>query len=301
MEQLWIRNKKFIRKEVKRMKRICVLTIATAVFFLLVGASAFALDPATIKPSETIKIDTVYSVNQYGVITGGQTTTTITGIDEDGRNFSTTQISYSSWKGGGLVVTSVDSTTRTYSSDGYDVTRKSYTTYTYDANGILTGGTGTSSVTGGKLENNQGTFDSSTTNTYMVKDGQLLVTASDTSQTIKVGTQASQYISSKVTYTYALMGGQWVITSAKNEQNVSQPNGDYTKTVTTTTYTRNTANGIITAMSQVRTGERQETDATTGQKTKSTLKNYVCVYKQAVDGRWYIQQEKYDWVPVATP
>jgi hypothetical protein len=243
-------------------------------------------------------VDIDYHTNKFGITTSSTNFTTTEGIDQEGRNFYRETTTQSEWMGGSLKVLSVNGTTHTWSADGYDATATFYTNYNRDSNGRLLGGSGGSTTTG-TLADNGGTFKSVTSNDYMVKNGQLLVTDSTTNSTTWVEGQELSKTVSTLDYSYTMLGGQWRVakTVSDSKTTMSDGSGDYTHTTTTKTIHRD-GGGLITGMSQTRTGTSQSTDPSTGEVTRNQLQNYHAVFEQADNGTWYISSESYDWVPI---
>lgn len=296
------RNKKYIRKEVKKMKRIWILT--TVVFFLAGGLNAFA---ATANPiistSQNSTIHVEYIYNAYGVAISATeiTTTTTRTVDDKGgwSETTTVQTAYSTWKGGSLKIDSASGTSDTKASDGSNSHTNFWTSYTYNANGQLAGASGGAHTTGdrGKDANGEpiGTFVSDTVDHYIIRNGQALRSSSVTTGTNygPDGTKTSTFTET-TNYAYQLIGGSWHL---MGEVSTSTTNGidGSTETITRTrTYSRD-ANGVCTGITQTATGTKTVVNENGG-KTTYTMSNYQATFAYDSKVGWYLQKESYDWL-----
>jgi hypothetical protein len=299
------RNKKFIRKEVKKMKRIGVLT--AAIFLLVGGLNAFALDPTSpivsTTQTSTIHVESIY--NPYGVaISSTEVTTTITTTtNEKGETSTTTTISTSKseWRGGSLKIISVTGTSDTTASDDSSSHTDFWTNYEYNDKGQLKGASGGSKSKGdrGKDADGQkmGTYESSTTDNYIIKNGQALRSSSKTTGTNyrPDGTKTSDFTET-TNYSYQLIGGSWHIMGEVSTSTTNGVDGSTTTITKTRTYSRD-ANGVATGISQTATGTMTVVNENGG-RTTYTMKNYQATFAYDPEVGWYLQKESYDWKPL---
>jgi len=297
------RNKKFTRKEVKKMKRICVLTMG--IFFLLGMTIAGATNPHTVLVESTTHVQTMY--NAFGIaISATSTSTTITETtDANGKVTTSTTVTTveSTYKNGSIKPDSAHAVSCTRDGSGNVVSQSDSTdTYSYDLDGKLI------SVSGGGTYNGYDpdtghTTSGTITRSFMVKDGQALLISSVTSGTMKdksgnpLGTFTNSTTISEADYQY--LGGEWVPMKEVSTSSNSMNNGSSETVTRITTYTRD-ANGVINGMGQSASGTRIVVTGQNGpgQVASQTfeLRNYVatpCFHPQL---GWYIASEDYDWV-----
>ena len=301
------KNKNHIGKEVKRMKRICALIIATVMIFVT-GPYAIAVDGTITKYDQTIHVNTEYNAYGVAVNSTSKTTTTTTTTDEKGGTSTTTTVTTvtSTYHGGSLKADTAYTVSDTTSSDGSTSKTDSTDTYVYSNTGNLlsVSGSGTmESYDGESKHKNEGTI----TRTYTVKDGQALLAESKTAGTIKdknskqIGTFTNTTTIAEADYQY--LGGSWVPmkeTSVSTSNMTTDENFQLSETVTrVTTYTRNSA-GVITGINQTASGTRTVVTGNNGASAVAsqtfTLQNYVATATFDSQMGWYISKEDYDWV-----
>jgi len=302
-------NKKYIEKEVKKMKRMCLLMLG--MLFLIGGGVAFAADhtPTTVitASNTTMTVETYY--NAYGVATmsiqNSSTTVTSTYTDEATGKVTTSttttkQKVTSAWKGGSIKVDSMTGTSETSGDDKSSAHTDFSTTYEYDELGRLKGGTGSSTTTGDEGEDKdgkkKGTYESETTNSYEIKNGQLLNTSSVTTGTSK-GSDGKQtsHSTTNTNNTYVLIGGNWVTSSSETKSRSDgdgESTGSWTETTRTTTYQRD-ANGVMTGMSVDLKGTRR-IQTGNGGFTNQTLTYESQVSYDPKEG-YYVSWDKQTW------
>lgn len=295
------RNKKHIRKGVKKMKKIYVLT--AVMFFLLgVGMSAFALDMTSgVNTTQTNSGHVEYVYNPYGISISATetTTTTMRTVDAYGgwSETVTVQSAYSSWRGGSLKINSAGGSSDTKGSDGSNSHTDFWSTYGYNANGRLASASGGSATKGsrGVDANGQaiGTFESSTTDNYIIHNGQALRSSSTTTGTnYGPDGKATSYSSETTNYTYALLGGSWQLKGEVSTSTSSGPSGSQTIT-RRRTYNRD-ANGGLQGITQTATGSGTDINQTTGGSTSWTMQNYQATFAYDPAVGWYLASEKWD-------
>lgn len=319
-------NRKSIKKEVRKMKKICLLTVS---LFLLVGVSSvFAssinpwMDTSQTKVIHIEYYNNAYSVGEKSISTTTTITTTLetdeeTGVVTEKRTTNTTT-SISSWKGGSLKVESVVGTTDMNSTDGSVSHTDSLTIYDYNDQGQLAGVHGglTNELTGedgfyahtegsGGQDadgNDLGRNDSWTMETYEIHNGEALrVSSVNEGKVFGVGEFIDTALNETTTvseYTYENRNGSWVLmqtVSTFDSVGVvgTSADGDNTHIVTTTTYERD-ANGAAMGMSQTKEGQMVRSDPNTGGRTVYTLDDYEAIVAVGEQG-YYIVKESWNW------
>lgn len=315
------KDKKYTDKEVKIMKKLGILL--TAILIILVGSNiALALwgggtggtggtggNPTyTVIPTlirDVIRTQTTIAItnyNKYGMAIGSRsvtTSTTETYVDKDlngdgdyvddgevnvlDSTVITESTAETQWIGGSLKTSSVSTVSTTFRGD--DTTTSSYTdSYTYDADGNLTGASGSGNYY--SIEKTDGAVSGVTvgaiTRTFGVKDGQALLLSSitegssygkDVAATVGYSTDTDENITgiaipdgakANSTFTsgsvirdsdYSYLGGSWVVMAETqfSESNTLDTDGvtviGYNHSAQQITYTRD-ANGIVTGMDQ---------------------------------------------------
>jgi hypothetical protein len=293
-------NNQYSGRGVKNMKNILILMMALAL--VGVGLTAASADPIS-NYSQTIV--TVTNFNPFGIAIGSTSTTTTTTTTYDSTTPTETytsidvSVATSTWHGGGLKVDTVYSTNTGTGSDGSTSTSTITDTYVYDNSGNLLSVSGTGTVTSYDEATGQ-TSTGTIIRTFIVKDGQALMTSSVTTGTItdkdgkEIGTFTNTTTIAEEDYEY--LGGNWVPMKVTN---VSYSNtAQSTSTVTRiTTYTRDSA-GTITGLSQTATGTL--TTHNGGGTQNYTLEYSAVAAFDAYNG-WYISQETMTWNTVSPP
>ncbi|MDD2702388.1 MAG: hypothetical protein PHC33_00020 [Candidatus Omnitrophica bacterium] len=244
------------------MKRLALLTVC---LFLLGTACVFAQN-AAVTTTQTTNMHESYTYNAFGVAVSGTQrllTTTISTNDEGQRQVTVTETTNQlESTGGSLKVVSSHLESDTASDDGANSHTEGDTTYTYNANGQLAGASGTAHTTGdrGRAPNEDGemedlgTFESDTTETYEIRNGQALRTRSVTTGTNfgPDGEETSTFTET-TTYDYDLVAGSWQLMSETSHSRSDSRDGSFSDITKTKTYQRN-GDGIVTGLSQTATG-----------------------------------------------
>lgn len=296
----------------KNRFKLTVPALALLCAVSLIAAPANAADVTGSKITETKLISTTRHVtnyfNAFGVCTSSTEVSTsvnqTTSVDKNGKETTstttTTQTSTSTWKGGSVKVDKIEGSSETKGSDDSHSKSESTTIYTYDEDGKLQGASGTGTVTGdkGKDANGEdaGTYSSTSTDTYIIKNGQALRSSTESNTTYYSAEDPSKEIGTSkdvLTVEYELKGGNWVAkTETTTSHNVTP--GDTTQTTDTVkvkTYTRDET-GAITGISQTMTGTLVYSG---GQNYTYKLENYNATFKKDPKQGWYQEMEEYDW------
>lgn len=289
------------RKEVNKMKR--ALTLIMALAFVGMGISLASAEGVITNLEQVIHVHTEF--NAFGVATRQVTTTTTTTTTSDGKGGTSTTVEVSTavatWHGGSLKTDTVHVNSRTDNSDG-TWSESDYTdTYVYSPEGVLqsVSGSGTYTAVDDKGHKYSGTI----TRTFIVRDGQALLTSSVTTGDIldkdgkHIGTFTNTTTINPDDYQY--LGGSWVPMKVTSTSTTNWDSGSYQTITRVTTYTRNDQ-GVITGMSQTATGEYVEVTGQNGPgevaRRTYTLQNYSCEIKFDSQVGWYVASEDYDWV-----
>lgn len=311
------KQKNLKRKEVKKMKRLCILSMA--VLFLFGGLNVLAADPEPpiVNTSSHSTIHVQYFYNTFGVATMSVSDTATAIITtrretlEDGSIIETTtttttnQTTISTWRGGSLKVDSTTGTTTVESSDGASSTTSFWTTYDYNENGQLRGASGGSHTVGDRgLDDNDepiGTYEQWTSNTYEIRNGQALLAGSTTTgkEWGPDGELIAETTETK-SYSYELRGGSWVlmsVSSVYDSTGKGSKKGEYTHIETTTSYHRD-ANGLCTGISQSKSGEMRQGNGSGGFTTYK-MKNYIATAAFDPKQGWYIEYDTWDWIDIS--
>lgn len=321
-------KKKIITQKGGKMKKICALILMS--LLLTVGANCFADDipapalptAATVPIVSTTRNTTIhveYTYNAFGVaISSLQKATTFTKtIDANGGWSESTSVSTteSCWRGGSLKVNFSSGTTETEGSDGSNSDTTFATTYAYNSNGQLSGASGGSTTTGdrGNDANGEaiGTFKSSSTNTYEIRNGQALLKSSTSNGTnfgpdgVKTGD-----FGTTVTHTHKMIGGSWHIMSSTTVSTSNGTDGSTESTTKTLTYERDAATGVCIGLTQTATGTKTSVNENGGKTTYKMCEkdgvdengNPIYAYKAIplfdAEVGWFISFESWDWVDV---
>jgi hypothetical protein len=280
------------------------LTIALCAFaFLAMGCRVYAQTKVTESVNTKILSSTMHvetSYNAFGIAissTETSTQTIQTTRTTDGKTSTSTQTStstvHSSWIGGSVKVQSVNSVSNNTSSDGSKSNSTSETIYSYNDAGVLTGAHGTGTGTGS--DGKGGTNSFTTTDSYIVRDGQALRSQSITTGTSK-GKDGTQTGTSRgvTNYTYAMSGGSWQLMRETSTDTSTQTDGNSENTTTTRSYTRNSS-GLCTGMSQTKTGTKVIVGDTSGKRTYHAG-NYTAIDRHDPTMGWMVVNEKFDWI-----
>ncbi|MFA5362530.1 MAG: hypothetical protein WC335_04700 [Candidatus Omnitrophota bacterium] len=287
------------------MKRLAVLTVC---LFLLGTACVFAQN-ATVTTTQTTNMHESYTYNAFGVAINGtqRILTTTTSTDEDGNRQVTVTETTNQLEstGGSLKIVSSHLESDSASDDGANSHTEGDTVYTYNANGQLAGASGTAHTTGNRGRDangdDMGTFESDTTETYEIRNGQALRTRSVTTGTnTGIGEDAeTSTFTETTTYDYELIAGSWQIMSETSHSRSDSRDGSFSDITKVKTYQRN-ADGICTGLSQTATGTQfqangQNTDGTLSG-TTFTMQNYTATSAWDAKAGWYISGDNWDWV-----
>lgn len=294
-------------KEVKKMKRMCVLTIAALMLIGTVCPNAIALDGTITGYESTQHVHIEYDPFGNAVYSKTVTTTKITKKDADGNVSTDTEVTTveATFKNGSLKTDYVHSKSTRVDSKGKVLSENEYTdTYKY-VNGYLdsVSGSGTSkSYSYDKDGNFTGSSSGTIKRTFIVKNGQALLTSSVTEGTTydkdgkRTGTFKNTTTIAEADYKY--LGGSWVPMKQVTVSRSDSDNGSWEETTRTTTYERN-AQGVIIGISQTLTGTRVTVTGATGagevSQITEEIRNYVATPTRDSVFGWYISSEDYDW------
>ncbi len=266
--------------------------------------------PATTQ-SSTIHIETTY--NAYGVaLSSTQTTTTKTTTTRDVITNGTTksitsttttvQTVNSSWRGGSLKADKMTGTSDTTGSDGSSAHSDFWADYSYNDKGQLAGASGGAHTTGdrGKDANGQalGTYTSDSIDSYEIRNGVALKTGSTTTgQNFGVDGKKTGDFTETSTNEYSIVGGNWQLMKTTSVSSETDIDGSTTNTTTTTAYTRD-ENGVVTGVTQTKTGTMVKTNGKSGDQLATVtynIENYVATFVFDSQQGWYLAKESYDW------
>ncbi len=289
-------------KEVKKMKRLAVLTVC---LFLLgtVCACAQNVNNGNVTTTQNTLMHEVYTYNAFGVAVSGTQhiqTTTISTNDEGQRQVTVTETTNQLQSlGGSLKITSSHLESDSASDDGSSSHTEGDTTYTYNGNGQLGAATGTAHTTGDRGVDDQGedlgTFVSDTEETYEIRNGQAIRTQSVTTGTNSGpdGEQTSEF-NETTTYDYDMIAGSWQIMSETSNTVTNATDGSTSNITKTKTYTRD-GNGVCTGIAQTATGTQTQVNQNGGT-TTFTMQNYRADSAFDEKAGWYISGDSWDWV-----
>jgi len=286
------------------MRKTILLTLAATFILLGAGTLVRADDDASIVSTDmkmVIKVHNVY--NNYGVQISGTETTTTTTITTNSKNETsttvTTQTVSSEWRGGSVKVANIEGTSHTDGTDGSSSDTTFTVTYEYtDGTGKLKGASGTSSTTGdsGTDDNGEriGTYKTSTTDTYTIRNGQALRTKSVTTGESygSDGTKKGD-IEQTSTTEYKLVAGTWQVSKETTVSKNTGVDGSSEDVTRVRTYTRD-ENGVITDVSQTASGTRVVITST-GHAETLTMHNYSAEFEFDEEGGWILTDENYDF------
>jgi hypothetical protein len=284
------------------MKRLALLTVC---LFLLGTACVFAqnVTNATVETTQTTLMHEVYTYNAFGVAVEGTqnilTTTTSTNDQDQRQVTSTVTTNHLRSLGGSLKIVSSDLTSDSAADDGTDSQTTGNTTYTYNGNGQLAAAAGTADSTGNRGEDANGealgTFDSATTESYEIRNGQAVRTQSETTGTNSGpdGEQTSDF-NETTTYDYQLLAGSWQIMGETSNSATDARDGSSSDITKTKTYTRN-GDGVCTGLAQAATGTQTQVNQNGGT-TTFTMQNYEATADFDEKSGHYISGDNWDWV-----
>jgi hypothetical protein len=284
------------------MKKAILLTVAAAFILFGAGTLVSAEDASIVSTSMSmsIRVENVY--NAFGVqISGIETTTTSTNTSNSLNETSSTttiQTVYSEWRGGSVKVDKIEGTSDTKASDD----SYSHTTFSVDydyesGTGKLSSASGGSSTNGsyGTDANGEaiGTYNTNTTETYTIKNGQALRTQSSTTGASygPDGTKKAD-IKQSATYGYSLAGGSWQLTAETTVSENIGVDGSSEKITRSKTYSRD-KNGVLGGVSQTASGTKVVITSAGASKTL-TMHDYSAEFEFG-DAGWYLKKESYTW------
>ncbi len=287
------------------MKKSILLALTTAFILLGIGSFVNAADDTTSIVSTTTKmVITVENVfNNRGVQISGTETTTTTTSSVNSKNETSTTVTTQTvnfeWRGGSIKVATIDGTSKTTGTDDSSSDTTFTITYQYeDGTGKLKGASGTSTTTGdsGKDADNKeiGTYKTSTTDSYTIRNGQALRTKSVTTGESygSDGTKKGD-ITQTSTTEYKLIAGTWQTIKETTASKNTGVDGSSESVTRVKTYTRD-ENGIITNVAQTATGTRVAIGGTSGTVTLG-MTNYEATFAFDEEGGWYQAKEYYKW------
>jgi hypothetical protein len=266
-----------------------------------VQADAAEESPLTTILSDVIHAEYMYDSHGNAISSSQTTTTTTTATNDAGQSSTTTTVStnQSAWKGGSLKIQSSAQTSDTTADDGSKSHSASTTAYEYNELGQIKGTSGQTQTTGNAETDTGGqatsSYASSTVNTYIIRNGQTLVSSSETTGTNYAtdGTTVTSTYTQTTTYEYSLVGGGWETSSETSTTNYAfTDGGSETKTIVKT-YTRD-ANGVCTGITQTGNGTYNAVNSRGGTTTYQ-MQNYVATFAFDPEQGWYLQEESYDW------
>jgi hypothetical protein len=238
--------------------------------------------------------------NSFGVITSSttvskQTVKTTSTNGETNKEITQTQTTTSTttskWMGSSVKPIETKTSGTMTSSDGGQSTTTGTTTYTYTNSGKLESCAGESTTTGTQANSS---YTSNRTETYVIKDGQAIIDTSSSNTTYNGPDGTNVGNSTSVTkYEYEMSGGSWQVIKETSTDNSTYTNGGEMRTTTTKTYTRD-SNGVISDVSQTKTGTRVNITSTGG-KESQTLVKYEAEFKYSEDHGWHITKDTETW------
>jgi len=304
------KNKKFKRKEVKKMKRIFALAAAVILAIAVPNAMATTGTGTVSKYDQVIHVYTEYNAYGVAISSTNTTTTTVETTDKDG-NVTTqvsTTVTKSTYKNGNLSPDTSHIISTTTDGDGNVISKNDITdTYTYDNSGNLIGASGSGTMSSYDPDTGQ-TRTGSISRSFIIKDGQALLTNSTTSNGKifdKNGSEIGSFTNSMTIADadYVYLGGRWVPTKEVSVSSSNMNDGGSETVTRITTYTRDN-HGVITNMSQTASGTRVEVTGNNNGGTSTvtyTLANYQVEVAFDQQMGWYIASESYDWQTVPPP
>jgi hypothetical protein len=290
-----------------------VIAATISILFALGQPCAFAADATSSTNIQSKIISSVKHVqnfyNAFGVCyTSTEKSTTVTkttsttsdGTESKTNESTTTQESFvtQSWKGGSLKVDSSTSTSTTEGTDGSSSVTKSNVNYVYDASGKLQSASGTATTTGTLADDTNGesggSYTSTQTTSYIIKNAQALPsqTVTDTTSTLEGQTKSTSHEVTK--FTYELIGGTWHLMSEVSNSSTKMTDGGSEQRTTTKTYSRD-ANGVCTGITQEVTGTSVSVDDNGGTWTYN-ITNYKANFEKDDTLGYYLASETYDLV-----
>lgn len=298
-------NKKYNnRKEVKKMKRLCALTM---VLFFLAGTSIVVAEPHSELVERSTKVHTEF--NAFGIaISSTSIHTEVLDVTDDEGNVTTTRTvttTEASYKNGSLKPDTSHTISTTINSEGQMLSKSEYTdTYVYDDAGHLISASGTGTFEAWNAEgvlSRSGTI----TRTFEIRDGQALMQSSVTTGDIfdKDGEVIGTFTNTTTYDEYQYLGGSWVLMNSTSTSASNMLDGSSETITRVTTYSRN-EHGTITGIGQTATGRRVVVTGATGEGQISQftdeLVDFSVVVKFHPNLGWYIASEDYEWRNIDT-
>ena len=287
------------------MKKICALIMGISLLLgtTIAEATTTTLPTSTLKESTTI-ITTFF--NAFGVaISSISTTTTVVETKDANGNITTdrtvTTVN-STYKDGGVKTDRVHTVATQRNAQGNELSKNEFTdTYTYNDKGELTGVSG-KGISVSKDQARGHTNTGEITRTFIVRDGQALLTESKTTGTTKdrngnqIGTFTNSTTIREADYQY--LGGVWVPMRQTSTTAFNRNNGDSQTITRVLTYSRN-EHGVITGLTQTASGREVVVTGNRGPgevaSQTSVIDGYTITTAFDPQMGWYIAEENITW------